>query len=246
MSFTLKDLQQFLPHLARGTLLTIFLTFTSMAIALILGLGIALLRMVRLRPVRWIAAAYVDFMRGTPLLLQLFYIYFVLPFVGIRLPALTAGIAGLALNYAAYLSEVYRAGIAAVDPGQREAAYALGMSERLTLRRIILPQALRIVVPPIGNYFIAMFKDTALVAIISVQDLMFTAENLASSTYKYFGIFTTTFVLYFAISYPASLAVQYLERRLRHRRAQRSPASAGMITPLQPSAAIHTVKRAGE
>lgn len=207
---------------ARGTALTVGLTFGAMALAMVLGLVLALLRSAPSRPVRAAARVYVDFFRGTPLLLQLFYLYFVLPYAGVRIPALVAGIAGLALNYAAYLSEVYRATIAAVDAGQRQAAHALGLSEADLMRRIVLPQALRIAIPPIGNYFIAMFKDTALVAVISVQDLLFRAEALANTTYRYVEVFTIAFVIYFAISYPASMAVQRLERRLE-RRARRVP-----------------------
>jgi ectoine/hydroxyectoine ABC transporter permease protein EhuD len=213
----LDVIRQYWPDLAKGAGITVLLTFSAMALALLLGLLIALMRAAPSRVMRLGAAVYVDFFRGTPLLLQLFYLYFVLPYAGIRLPALAAGILGLGLNYAAYLSEVYRAAIAAVDHGQREAADALGMSAVTAMRRIILPQAFRIAVPPIGNYFIAMFKDTALVAVISVRDLLFTAEDLANQTYQYLEIFTIVFVVYFAISYPASLFVQRLERRLVRR-----------------------------
>jgi len=210
-------LSDYWPDFAKGAALTVFITFSAMTMALLLGLVIALMRAAPNRLVRFGAAAYVDFFRGTPLLLQLFYIYFVVPYVGVRVPALTAGIIGLGLNYAAYLSEVYRATIDAIDPGQTEAAHAVGMSSAMTMRRIVLPQAFRIAVPPIGNYLIAMFKDTALVAVISVKELLFTAESLANTTYRYLEIFTIAFVIYFAISYPASLGVQALERRLRRR-----------------------------
>jgi His/Glu/Gln/Arg/opine family amino acid ABC transporter permease subunit len=198
-----------------------------MSIALVLGLLVALARSSPVAPLRWFAGGYVDLLRGTPLLLQLFYIYFVLPYIGVRLPAIPAGIVGLSLNYAAYLSEVYRAAIGAIDPGQSEASRALGMSSQLAFRRIIAPQAFRVALPPIGNYFIAMFKDTALVAIISVEELMFTAEQLGATTYKYLEIFTATFLIYLVISYPASLAVQALERRMR-RRIRRTPQIATM------------------
>ena len=170
-------------RLLQGAGLTIGLTVASMAIALVPGLGLAVLSSVRLWPVRAAARIYVDFFRGTPLLLQLFFIYFVLPELGVYLHPIVAGIAALSLNYAAYLSEVYRATIDAVDRGQWEAASALGMSSPLLFRRIVLPQALRIAVPPLGNYFIAMFKDTALVSTITVPELMFTVDSLASTTY---------------------------------------------------------------
>jgi polar amino acid transport system permease protein len=223
-----SDISEFAPALAQGTELTVLLTILSMALALVLGLLVGGGGGEEPSPAqRCSLGAYVDLLRGTPLLLQLFYIYFVLPYVGIRLPAIPAGIAGLSLNYAAYLSEVYRAAIGAIDPGQTEASRALGMSSRLAFRRIIAPQALRIALPPIGNYFIAMFKDTALVAIISVEELMFTAEQLGATTYKYLEIFTATFLIYLLISYPASLAVQAMERRMR-RRIRRRPQMATM------------------
>jgi ectoine/hydroxyectoine ABC transporter permease protein EhuD len=231
-------LVDYAPDFLSGTGLTVFLTISSMSIALTLALPIALARSARHRVVRILASVYVDFFRGTPLLLQLFYLYFVLPYVGIRMPALVAGIAGLSLNYAAYLSEVYRATIDAVDRGQREAAFALGMSESLAFRRVVLPQALRIAVPPIGNYLIAMFKDTALVAVIAVKELLFTAQGLANTTYQYLEVFTIVFIIYFAISYPASVLVKRLERRL----AKRTVRPSGSLTdPVQRPdlAAVH-------
>ena len=205
------------PELLRGAGLTVILTLVSMAIAMVLGLGIAVLNSAPFAVVRFLARAYIDFFRGTPLLLQLFFIYFVLPQLGLSLSPVVAGVIGLSLNYAAYLSEVYRATIGAVDSGQREAAAALGMSTPLTFRRVVLPQALRIAVPPLGNYLISMFKDTALVATITVQELLFKAESLATTTYQYLPLYTMAFALYFAVSYPASLGVRWLERRLARR-----------------------------
>ncbi|MFT4067645.1 ectoine/hydroxyectoine ABC transporter permease subunit EhuD [Paraburkholderia sp.] len=211
----METILAYLPALLSGAVATIYITFLSMAIALVLGLFIALGRRSHLRPVRWALRAYVDFMRGTPLLLQLFYIYYVFPYIGIRMPALLAGVLGLSLNYAAYLSEVYRTSIDAIGIGQIEAARALGLRPRHAFSKVVFPQALRIAVPPIGNYFIAMFKDTALVAVISVKELMFTADQLSSTTYQYLIIYSTTFVIYYLISYPASMLVAHLERRMR-------------------------------
>jgi len=208
------DVFEFLPALLKGVGMTVGITIASMSIALVLGLFIALGRISAIKPLRWFLAMYVDFIRGTPLLLQLFYIYYVLPYMGLRLPGLAAGILGLSLNYAAYLSEVYRSAILAVGKGQVEAARAIGLRTIYVFALIVMPQAFRIALPAIGNYFIAMFKDTALVAIISVDELMFTADRLASTTYQYLTIYTLAFVLYFLISYPASLAVQQIEKRI--------------------------------
>lgn len=210
----MNDIVLFLPPLLLGAWTTIWITFVSMGLALTLGLIIALARLSTFAPSRWLAKAYVDFLRGTPLLLQLFYIYYVLPYVGIKMPAIVAGILGLSLNYAAYLSEVYRTSIQAVDKGQVEAARTVGLRPLQILALVVMPQAMRIAIPPLGNYFIALFKDTALVAIISVKELMFTADQLASTTYQYVAIYTLAFALYFSISYPASLLVMRLERRM--------------------------------
>jgi ABC-type amino acid transport system permease subunit len=156
--------------------------------------------------------AYVEVMRTTPLLLQLIYIYYVLPQAGIRLNAFTAGVIGLTMHYSAYIGEVYRAGINAVPRGQLNAAEALGMTRALAFRRIILPQALRIVVPALGNYFISIFKDTALTSVMSMQELMFSGEIISARTYQYFTMYTLTAILYFSVGYPSALLVGYLER----------------------------------
>ena len=134
--------------------------------------------------------SYVEIIRGTPLLLQLIYIYYVLPEIGIRLSAFTAAIIGLTLNYSAYISEVYRAGIVAVAKGQSDAAAALGMTRGLALRRIILPQAIRTVIPALGNFLISLFKDTALCSVVSVQEVLFTAQIMAARDYQYFTLYT--------------------------------------------------------
>lgn len=213
--FNFRGALEYLPALLEGALVSVELTLSVMALSLVLGLIVALARLTRMRPIRAAATFYIEVIRGTPCLLQLFYIYFVLPAFGIRLPAFTAGVIGLTVNYAAYLSEVYRAGIQAVAKGQLEAAQALGMSRSLMMRLIILPQAIRIIVPPLGNYFISLFKDTALASIITVKELLFTGQIIAAINFQYFTIFTIIGMIYLAISYPGSLGVQYLERRMK-------------------------------
>ncbi len=208
------DLAAWAPDLWRATQITVFLTVASMAVALVVGLLLALARISPRRLLRLPATAFVELIRGTPLILQLFYIFYVLPFFHVRLGKMQAGILGLALNYGAYLSEVFRAGIAAVNHGQWEAAGALGLRRSQTLRLIILPQALRIVVPPVGNYFISLFKDTALVSTISIAELVFTGQLIAADTFKYLQVYSIIFVIYLVISYPASLGVRVLERHL--------------------------------
>lgn len=195
-----------------------FLTIASMAVALVVGLGLALARISHNRLLRIPATAFVELIRGTPLILQLFYIFYVFPFFHLRLGKIEAGILGLALNYGAYLSEVFRAGIEAIDHGQWEASGALGMRRHQILRLVILPQAMRIVIPPVGNYFISLFKDTALVSTISISELVFTGQLIAADSFKYLQVYSIIFVIYLVISYPASLGVRALERRINRDR----------------------------
>lgn len=204
-----------LPQLLDGVWVTIYLTFLTMPVALVLGLLLALARLdTSPRVLAWVAAAVVEVVRGTPLILQLFYIYFVLPYAGVRLDPILAAVIGLSINYAAYLSEVFRGGIAAVDRSQWEAGQALAMRHGAILRRIVLPQAVRIVVPPVGNYFISLFKDTALVSTIGVAELLFQGRIIASDTFQYVSVFTVIFIIYFLVSFPAQRGVRRLETRL--------------------------------
>jgi His/Glu/Gln/Arg/opine family amino acid ABC transporter permease subunit len=198
-----------------GLLLTVELTFVVITLSLVCALFVALAGMSRITPLRWLVKSYVEVVRGTPLLLQLIYVYYVLPEIGIRLNAFTAGVLALTLNYSAYISEVYRGGIQAISRGQHDAAAALGMTHPLAMRRIILPQAIRIVLPTLGNYFIGLFKDTALCSAVSIQELVFTAQVQAAMSFQYFTLYTVVGVMYFAVSFPAARLVGYLERVTR-------------------------------
>ena len=208
----------FLTTLLGGWPETALVAAGALVFALIFGLIVALLRLSRWRLVRWIATAYVEIFRGTPLLIQLFLIYYGLPEMGIRLNAFLAGILGLGLNYAANEAENYRAGIQAIPHGQMEAALALGMSRWQALRHAILPQALRLVIPPVTNDFIAMFKDSSIVSVITMVELTKVYGMLAMSTYDYIGLGLMTAGIYFALSYPASIFASRLERKLHHDR----------------------------
>jgi His/Glu/Gln/Arg/opine family amino acid ABC transporter permease subunit len=201
--------------LLAGLLLTIELTFVVIFLSLVFALLVALGGLSRFWPLQWLVRSYIELIRGTPLLLQLVYIYYVLPEFGIRLNSFTAGVIGLTLNYSAYISEVYRSGIQAVPKGQHDAAAALGMTRALAMRRIILPQAIRIVIPSLGNYFISLFKDTALCSAVSIQEVLFTAQILAAQNFQYFTLYTVVGVMYFAVSFPAARLVGYLERVTR-------------------------------
>jgi His/Glu/Gln/Arg/opine family amino acid ABC transporter permease subunit len=209
--------------LLAGLVLTIELTFVVIILSLGAALLVALGGMSRSAPLRWLIKAYIEVMRGTPLLLQLIYIYYVLPEIGIRLASFTAGVIALTLNYSAYLSEVYRGGIQAIPAGQHDAAAALGMTRALAMRRIILPQAIRIVIPTLGNYFISLFKDTALCSVVSIQEVLFTAQIIAAQNFQYFTLYTVVGLMYFTVSFPAARLVGYLERVTRGGYRRRRP-----------------------
>jgi polar amino acid transport system substrate-binding protein len=202
-----------LPVLLEAAGMTVLLTCSAMPLAILVGLLVALGRLYGPAPLRWLLAVYVEVLRGTPLLLQLFTIFFVLPGLGIRIPAFAAAVLGLAINYSAYEAEIYRAGLLAIPIGQLEAALALGMSRGQALRRVIVPQAVRLVIPPVTNDFVALFKDTSICSVITVVELTKRYSILANSTGAYLELAVVTAVLYLLMSFPFSL----LARRLEHR-----------------------------
>jgi polar amino acid transport system substrate-binding protein len=212
---TLLELPKYLPPLLGGAVVTVELSVLAMGLAIVVGLIIVLIRLYGPVPLCWLAKAYVEVIRGTPLLIQLFLIYYGLPEVGVKLNAFAAAIFGLGMNYAASESENYRAGIQAVQHGQTEAALALGMSRWQSLRHVILPQALRFVIPPVTNDFIAMFKDSSIVSVITMVELTKVCGMLAA-TYDYMTLGLITAAIYFGLSYPASIFANWLERKLRH------------------------------
>jgi His/Glu/Gln/Arg/opine family amino acid ABC transporter permease subunit len=214
--------KNFGPLLA-GLMMTVALTLVVIILSLVCALLVALAGMSRFAPLRWVIKTYIEIIRGTPLLLQLVYIYYVLPEIGIRLASFTAGAIALTLNYSAYLSEVYRGGIQAISAGQHDAAAALGMTRTLAMRRIILPQAIRIIIPTLGNYFIGLFKDTALCSVVSIQEVLFTAQIIAANNFQYFTLYTVVGLMYFAVSFPAARLVSHLERVTRGGYRRRHP-----------------------
>jgi polar amino acid transport system substrate-binding protein len=169
-------------------------------------------------PISTIAQAYIEIYRGTPLLIQLYILYYGLPNIGISLNPLSAAIIGLGMNYAAYEAELYRGGINSVSKGQMEAALSLGMTQGLALRRIILPQAFRVALPGITNDFIALFKDSSLVSVIAMVELTKTYTILATNTLRFFELGIIVALLYFGMSYPLSIIARRLEERLKGRR----------------------------
>jgi His/Glu/Gln/Arg/opine family amino acid ABC transporter permease subunit len=204
----------------RGLGITIFLTVVTMVLASMLAIPLALARLSDKRLFRWPANVFVEFMRATPLILQLIYIYYVLPTAGIKLNPIVAAITGLTLHYSAYLSEVFRGGIQSIAKGQTEAALSLGLSRWLAFRKVVLPQATRAILPTLANYLISLFKDTSLASVVTVQELMFSGQIISARNFQYFTVYTVTALLYFAVCYPSGLAVRVLEEHIR--KGQRS------------------------
>ena len=199
----------------RGIWMTAVMAVTSLVLGLPLGLALALMRVQSNKLISTPAAVYVEVMRGTPLLVQILFVYFVLPSVGINLPAMTSGILALTLNAAAYISETIRAGILSIDAGQREAARSLGMTYWQAMRRIILPQTFRRVVPPLTNEGIALLKDSSLVSVIGLTELARTGQELASRYAAPLTIWPLVALLYLALTFPLTRVAEYLERRWR-------------------------------
>ncbi|MFZ0254882.1 MAG: ectoine/hydroxyectoine ABC transporter permease subunit EhuD [Gammaproteobacteria bacterium] len=208
---------QILPDLLRASLITMQATVLGMSLAVVLGLLWALLRRARRRLIAVTTAWSVEFIRSTPLLVQIYFLFFILPDFGIRLSPLTTGILALGLHYSAYTSEVYRAGIESVPNGQWEAALALNMSPTHMWLAVILPQAIPPVIPALGNYLVAMFKDTPMLAAITVLELLQTAKLIGAATFRYLEPLTLVGLLFLAISLLASRFIHKLEARFGSR-----------------------------
>lgn len=203
-----------LPVLGPALAVTIQATLAGMAIALSAGLLLALARRAPSGALAWIATGFVEFVRSTPLLVQLYFLFYVLPGLGVTLSAFATGALGLGLHYAAYCSEVYRAGIESVPRGQWEAASALNFGRAATWARIVLPQAFARVVPALGNYLVAMFKDTPLLSAITVVELLQAAKIAGAESFRYVEPLTLVGVLFLALSLAAASGVRLLETRL--------------------------------
>jgi polar amino acid transport system permease protein len=210
---------EILPILAGAAVVTIEATLIGFALAAVIGLVLAILRFA-VPALSWPVAALVEFIRSTPLLIQIFFLYFVFPEFGIVLDAFTAGVLALGLHYGAYCSEVYRAGLEAVPRGQWEAAIALNLGQTTTFRDIILPQALPPIVPALGNYLVALFKETPLLSAIAVLELMQTAKILGSETFRYNEPITLVGLFFLAMSLVSAAAIRLVERYLKRRVAR--------------------------
>lgn len=206
---------EILPTLGSALIITIQATVLGMLVAVTLGLVLAMLRRSRLRVVSLPTAFVIEFVRSTPLLVQMYFLFYVLPLTGAQMSPLTTGIVALGLHYAAYCAEVYRAGIEAVPRGQWEAATALNMSRWRTAIGVVLPQAIPPVVPALGNYLVAMFKDTPLLSAITVVELLQQSKMIGSATFRYTEPLTLVGLLFLALSLVAAWGVRGLEARLQ-------------------------------
>jgi len=208
---------EYLPILLTGLKLTVLVTLGSLVVATLLGLVWALMRASGIRALAAISRTAINLIRGIPIIVQLFYIYFVLPDFGITLTALQAAIIGLGIAYSAYQAENFRSGIEAIDHGQVEAAQSIGMGWVLMMRRVILPQAVRIVLPPYGNTMIMMLKDSSQASTITVAELALQGKLIASATFQNSTVFTLVALLYLTMSIPLIVFTGWLEKKFGRR-----------------------------
>ena len=208
-----SDAVEFVPILLQGVWLTIVVTIGSLALSTVLGLFWALMRVSGIGVLAGLTAGLINVIRGIPIIVLLFYLYFVMPDLGVTLSALQASILGLGIAYSAYQAENFRAGIEAIDKGQIEAAQTIGMGWWLTMRRVVLPQAVKIVLPPYGNIMIMMLKDSSQASTITVAELALQGKLIASSTFKNTSVFTLVALMYLTMSIPLILLVRHFEKK---------------------------------
>jgi His/Glu/Gln/Arg/opine family amino acid ABC transporter permease subunit len=201
--------------LLRALRVTFEISIVAEIISLAVGLLIAILRVQKARPVQWLAIGFIDFFRAVPLLVLLIWLYYGVTIItGLSFSAFEAGVIGIGLLYGANLAEIFRAGLEAVPTGQREAALTLGLSRRQALQSVVLPQAVRISIPPLGNMWIGVMKDSTLVSILGIQEIMRTAQNVVLTNFRPFEIYTTVAVIYLVLVFIFSRLIAVLERRM--------------------------------
>ena len=216
MEFKWRVTLQYLPDLLAGAVHTIELTLVSLAVGVVLGLGLALARISGVRLLSWPAYAYIEFFRTTPPLIQIVWFYFVVPvLIGTDLDSFQAAAAALGLNGAAFLGEIFRAGIQGIDATQRDAARVLGLSRLDSYRFVVLPQAMRIVLPPTTTTMMLLMKGTSLASVIGTLELTRVGQLTALETFRPMEVWTLVAIFYFIMTYPVSIGARYLERRLR-------------------------------
>ncbi len=223
------------PTFFHGAAMTLLITVSSLVFGLLAGFVLALVNQVKFLPVRMISVFYLWLFRGTPVLFQIIFIYNVLPTFGIRLTAFASGVIALSLNEGAYMAEIIRSGLQAIKSGQRTAGMALGMTRLMVMRYVVLPQAARIMLPPIGNQTIGMLKTSALVSVIAVEELLLVANQTASATFRYFEALSAAGIYYLALTTIFMAGQYWMERSLEPKRS-RAPKRSILSILLQPAA----------
>lgn len=209
-------LEKYYGYFLRGAEITVVLAFFAVLIGTVLGLFLTLLRRSKVKIIGFIATAYVEFVRGTPLLVQIYIIYIGLPkLIGMDFPDLTVGAIALALNSSAYVSEIIRAGIEAIDKGQMEAARSLGMNERMAMFQVVIPQAFKNILPALGNEFISVIKESSMVSVIGVAELMYNANTVKGNTALGLEPVVVAAVIYFIMTFTLTRVLGYVERRMK-------------------------------
>jgi len=212
--FSFSIIREILPFLLKGALLTVFFSATSEVIGIIIGLVTSVIRVTKIKVLSQLAVVYVDLFRGTPLLMQIIFVYYALPYLGINLPAMVAGIVALSVNSGAYVSEIFRAGIESIDKGQTEAARSLGMSYMQAMRYVVIPQTIKRVLPPLTNEFVALIKDSSLLSVIAIAELMRTAKEMMTWKMNPSSL-TAAALIYLIITLPLTRYVSYMEKKLK-------------------------------
>lgn len=214
MGFNFELMANSFPLLLAGASITVEITAISVALGLLIGCAIGIARLCSIKPLRWAANIYVDFIRGTPLLVQIFLVYFALPgIIGGRVDPFVAAISACSINSGAYVAEIFRAGIQSIDKGQMEAGRSLGLTWAQTMRYIIMPQAFKRIIPPLGNEFIAMLKDSSLVSVIGFEELTRRGQLIIARTYASFEIWMAVAIIYLIMTFAVARFVGVLERR---------------------------------
>lgn len=226
------------PTFVHGAAMTLLITISSLVFGLLAGFLLALLNQVKFAPVKWLALFYLWLFRGTPVLFQIIFIYNVLPSFGIRLSAFASGVIALSLNEGAYMAEIIRSGFQAIKSGQRTAGMALGMTKLMVLRHVVMPQAARIMLPPIGNQTIGMLKTSALVSVIAVEELLLVANQTASATFRYFEALSAAGIYYLALTTVFMAGQYWMERALEPKRSRVEKRSLRSVI-LQPAEDKH-------
>src|SRR4030065_2193362 len=212
--FSFSIIREIFPFLLKGALLTIFFSATSEVIGIIIGLVTSVIRVTKIKVLSQLSVVYVDLFRGTPLLMQIIFVYYALPYLGINLPAIVAGIVALSVNSGAYVSEIFRSGIQSIEKGQMEAARSLGMSYAQAMRYVIIPQALKRVLPPLTNEFVALIKDSSLLSVIAISELLRTSREMMTWKLNPSSL-TAAAILYLIITIPLTRLVARMEGKMK-------------------------------